>query len=74
MIGMPTYGRSFTLINDTQFDIGAPASGGGKFLFPQVGLSIYDQEEEEIIKPWYLANLVGLVERGINSTSLNTIE
>lgn len=30
MIGMPTYGRSFTLINDTQFDIGAPASGGGK--------------------------------------------
>lgn len=32
MIGMPTYGRSFTLINDTQFDIGAPASGGGKFV------------------------------------------
>ncbi|XP_070501617.1 probable chitinase 10 [Chironomus tepperi] len=29
IIGMPTYGRSFTLINDTQFDIGAPASGGG---------------------------------------------
>lgn len=31
MIGMPTYGRSFTLINETQFDIGAPASGGGKY-------------------------------------------
>ncbi|XP_026332963.1 chitotriosidase-1-like [Hyposmocoma kahamanoa] len=30
MIGMPTYGRSFTLINETQFDIGAPASEGGK--------------------------------------------
>ncbi|XP_072932280.1 probable chitinase 10 [Epargyreus clarus] len=30
MIGMPTYGRSFTLINETQFDIGAPASGGGQ--------------------------------------------
>lgn len=30
MIGMPTYGRSFTLINETQFDIGAPASGGGE--------------------------------------------
>ncbi|XP_044731929.1 chitotriosidase-1 [Chrysoperla carnea] len=29
MIGMPTYGRSFTLVNTTQFDIGAPASGGG---------------------------------------------
>lgn len=29
IIGMPTYGRSFTLINETQFDIGAPASGGG---------------------------------------------
>lgn len=26
---MPTYGRSFTLVNTTQFDIGAPASGGG---------------------------------------------
>lgn len=29
MIGMPTYGRSFTLVNNTQFDIGAPASSGG---------------------------------------------
>ncbi|CAH0564615.1 unnamed protein product [Brassicogethes aeneus] len=29
MIGMPTYGRSFELVNTTQFDIGAPASGGG---------------------------------------------
>lgn len=29
---MPTYGRSFTLINNTQFDIGAPASAGGKYL------------------------------------------
>lgn len=29
MIGMPTYGRSFTLVNESQFDIGAPASGGG---------------------------------------------
>ncbi|XP_063590647.1 probable chitinase 10 isoform X1 [Penaeus indicus] len=29
MVGMPTYGRSFTLANITQFDIGAPASGGG---------------------------------------------
>lgn len=26
---MPTYGRSFTLVNNTQFDIGAAASGGG---------------------------------------------
>lgn len=26
---MPTYGRSFTLVNETQFDIGAAASGGG---------------------------------------------
>lgn len=30
LIGMPTYGRSFELVNDTQFDIGSPASGGGK--------------------------------------------
>ncbi|CAH1106565.1 unnamed protein product [Psylliodes chrysocephalus] len=29
MIGMPTYGRSFELVNASQFDIGAPASGGG---------------------------------------------
>lgn len=29
MIGMPTYGRSFELANVTQFDIGAPANGGG---------------------------------------------
>ncbi|CAH1985065.1 unnamed protein product [Acanthoscelides obtectus] len=29
MIGMPTYGRSFELANETQFDIGAPAVGGG---------------------------------------------
>lgn len=26
---MPTYGRSFTLVEKTKFDIGAPASGGG---------------------------------------------
>lgn len=26
---MPTYGRSFELANVTQFDIGAPANGGG---------------------------------------------
>ncbi|XP_017139015.1 probable chitinase 10 [Drosophila miranda] len=30
LIGMPTYGRSFELVNDTQFDIGSPSSGGGK--------------------------------------------
>lgn len=29
MIGMPTYGRSFTLVDASKFDIGAPASGGG---------------------------------------------
>lgn len=27
---MPTYGRSFTLVDEAKFDIGAPASGGGK--------------------------------------------
>lgn len=26
---MPTYGRSFTLVDSSKFDIGAPASGGG---------------------------------------------
>ncbi|XP_059216028.1 probable chitinase 10 [Stomoxys calcitrans] len=30
LIGMPTYGRTFELVNETQFDIGAPASGGGR--------------------------------------------
>ncbi|KAF5280513.1 hypothetical protein FQA39_LY18035, partial [Lamprigera yunnana] len=30
MIGMPTYGRSFELVNTSQFDIGAPALSGGK--------------------------------------------
>ncbi|XP_055384185.1 probable chitinase 10 isoform X2 [Condylostylus longicornis] len=30
LIGMPTYGRSFELVNKTQFDIGSPASGGGR--------------------------------------------
>lgn len=29
MIGMPTYGRSFTLVDKDKFDIGALASGGG---------------------------------------------
>lgn len=29
MIGMPTYGRSFTLVDPAKFDIGAPASDGG---------------------------------------------
>jgi chitinase len=29
MIGMPTYGRSFTLSDLTKFDIGSPATGGG---------------------------------------------
>ncbi|KAK8738799.1 hypothetical protein OTU49_003679 [Cherax quadricarinatus] len=29
MVGMPTYGRSFTLTNVTKFDIGAEVSGGG---------------------------------------------
>nr|QDA39870.1 chitinase 2 [Phenacoccus solenopsis] len=29
MIGMPTYGRSFTLVDSSKFDIGSPASGGG---------------------------------------------
>ena len=29
IIGMPVYGRTFTLEDPAQFDIGAPASGGG---------------------------------------------
>ena len=29
IIGMPVYGRTFTLADPSQFDIGAPASGGG---------------------------------------------
>ncbi|XP_058457279.1 probable chitinase 10 [Malaya genurostris] len=45
LIGMPTYGRSFTLVNQTQFDIGAPASGGGnpgKFTNEAGFLSYYE--------------------------------
>jgi len=30
IIGMPVYGRTFTLVDRTQFDIGAPATGGGE--------------------------------------------
>ena len=29
IVGMPTYGRSFTLMDQTQTHIGAPASGAG---------------------------------------------
>jgi len=29
IIGMPVYGRTFTLVDPAQFDIGAPATGGG---------------------------------------------
>lgn len=29
MIGMPTFGRTFTLADLSKFDIGSPASGGG---------------------------------------------
>jgi chitinase len=45
LIGMPTYGRSFTLVNGSQFDIGAPASGGGttgKFTNEAGFLSYYE--------------------------------
>jgi chitinase len=45
LIGMPTYGRSFTLVNETQFDIGAAASGGGavgKFTNEAGFLSYYE--------------------------------
>lgn len=45
LIGMPTYGRSFNLVNTTQFDIGAPASGGGvagKFTNEAGFLSYYE--------------------------------
>nr|AUM84818.1 chitinase-like protein 7 [Lutzomyia longipalpis] len=45
LIGMPTYGRTFTLVNTTQFDIGAPASGGGnpgKFTSEAGFLSYYE--------------------------------
>lgn len=30
IIGMPTYGRSFTLSNPANFKVNSPASGGGK--------------------------------------------
>lgn len=30
VIGMPTYGRTFTLTNSNNFKVNAPASGGGK--------------------------------------------
>ncbi|KAB7499949.1 putative chitinase 3, partial [Armadillidium nasatum] len=30
MLGMPTYGRSFMLKNETEFDVGSPAIGGGR--------------------------------------------
>jgi chitinase len=30
VIGMPTYGRSFTLSNTAKFGVHSPASGGGK--------------------------------------------
>jgi len=30
VIGMPMYGRSFTLADLSKFDIGSPASGGGQ--------------------------------------------
>lgn len=30
IIGMPTYGRSFTLSNSRRHNVNSPASGGGK--------------------------------------------
>ena len=30
LMGIPAYGRSFTLADQTLFDIGAPAVGGGE--------------------------------------------
>lgn len=47
MIGMPTYGRSFKLVDNDKFDIGAPASGGGppgKFTNEAGFLSYYEVE------------------------------
>ena len=29
IIGMPTYGRTFTLSDESKFDIGSSANGGG---------------------------------------------
>lgn len=29
-LGMPTYGRTFTLANTEKFTVNSPASGGGK--------------------------------------------
>jgi len=30
VIGMPTYGRTFTMSNVTNYKVNSPASGGGK--------------------------------------------
>lgn len=68
MIGMPTYGRSFTLVDKDKFDIGAPASGGGiagNFTNESGFLSYY--EVRSIVFLYYLSVLI------FNSIYLNRI-
>ena len=45
MVGIPTYGRTFELADENQFDIGAPAKKGGtpgKYTQEQGFLSYYE--------------------------------
>lgn len=56
MIGMPTYGRSFTLVDPSKFDIGAPASGGGtagKYTSEAGFMAYY-----EVCFTWYTSSII----------------
>lgn len=56
MIGMPTYGRSFTLVDSSKFDIGSPASGGGtpgKFTAEAGFMSYYEVVVQNEIRLFY---------------------
>ena len=74
LIGMPTYGRTFTLQDPAEYDIGAAVQGGGKpaRFTREEGFASYYEVRPQSCQVWDASSELKELNSGVGPCSLDS--